>query len=122
MTRLFDNPLHLIVLLVVVLIIFGAGKLPSVGNALGTSIKEFKKATQEGEGHDPTHLDSNVCAQCKATNAVAAQFCSNCGATLLPQVVAAPPSEVFCASCGTKNGTEARFCAKCGNGLAVKAG
>lgn len=37
---------ELIVLLVFALIFFGPGKLPQVGRALGSSIREFKRATQ----------------------------------------------------------------------------
>jgi sec-independent protein translocase protein TatA len=36
--------MHLIVILVIVLVIFGAGKLPEIGEGLGKSIKSFKKA------------------------------------------------------------------------------
>lgn len=35
---------HLIVLLVIVLVIFGPGKLPGIGSALGKSIRNFKSA------------------------------------------------------------------------------
>ncbi|NSW87291.1 MAG: twin-arginine translocase TatA/TatE family subunit [Syntrophobacteraceae bacterium] len=38
---------ELIVILVIVLIIFGAGKLPEIGAGLGKGIKNFKKATTE---------------------------------------------------------------------------
>ena len=38
---------ELILILVIGLVIFGPGKLPDVGNALGKSIKEFKKATKD---------------------------------------------------------------------------
>jgi sec-independent protein translocase protein TatA len=34
-------------LLIVVLIIFGPGKLPQIGGAIGTAIKEFRKASSE---------------------------------------------------------------------------
>jgi len=34
---------ELIIILVIVLIIFGAGKLPEIGSALGKGIKNFKK-------------------------------------------------------------------------------
>lgn len=44
------SPLHLILLLVVVLIIFGPGKLPEVGEALGRGIREFRKASGDLEG------------------------------------------------------------------------
>ena len=55
------NHWWLILILVVVLIIFGPGKLPQIGGAVGTAIKEFRKATTElkdefarsTEPHDP---------------------------------------------------------------------
>jgi sec-independent protein translocase protein TatA len=40
---------ELIVILVIVVIIFGAGKLPEIGAGLGKGIKNFKKATHEEE-------------------------------------------------------------------------
>jgi sec-independent protein translocase protein TatA len=41
------QPLHLIVILVIVLIIFGPGRLPQIGEGLGKSIRGFKKAMNE---------------------------------------------------------------------------
>lgn len=38
---------ELMIVLVIVIIIFGAGKLPEIGGAMGKSIKEFKKASDE---------------------------------------------------------------------------
>ena len=43
------QPMHLLVILVIVLIIFGPGKLPELGNSLGKAIKGFKKAMAEPE-------------------------------------------------------------------------
>jgi sec-independent protein translocase protein TatA len=43
------QPMHLLVILVIVLIIFGPGKLPELGNSLGRAIKGFKKAMSEPE-------------------------------------------------------------------------
>jgi len=40
------GPMEMIVVLIVVLIIFGAGKLPEIGKALGKGIKEFKSARE----------------------------------------------------------------------------
>lgn len=37
---------ELIVILIIILIIFGAGKLPEIGSGLGRGIKNFKKAAQ----------------------------------------------------------------------------
>jgi sec-independent protein translocase protein TatA len=38
---------ELIIILVIILIIFGAGKLPDIGSGIGTAIKNFKGATEE---------------------------------------------------------------------------
>ncbi len=38
---------ELIVILVIVLVIFGPGKLPHIGDALGKTIRNFKKASAE---------------------------------------------------------------------------
>ena len=38
---------ELIIILVIILIIFGAGKLPEIGAGLGKGIKNFKKATKK---------------------------------------------------------------------------
>ena len=54
---------ELIIILVLVLIIFGAGKLPQVGGALGKGLRNFKDGIKEGEedlaGKDPDKLDDN---------------------------------------------------------------
>jgi sec-independent protein translocase protein TatA len=45
---------ELLIILVIILIIFGAGKLPEIGGALGRGIKNFKKATREPNEIDVT--------------------------------------------------------------------
>jgi sec-independent protein translocase protein TatA len=46
---------ELIVILVIVLIIFGANKLPQIGEGLGKGIRNFKKATKEKEEIEIEH-------------------------------------------------------------------
>lgn len=43
---------ELIVILVIALIVFGAGKLPEIGSAIGKSVKEFKKAIKDDSSVD----------------------------------------------------------------------
>ena len=38
---------ELIIILIIILIIFGAGKLPEIGRGIGKGFKNFKKATNE---------------------------------------------------------------------------
>ncbi len=42
------RPGHLLIILAIVLLVFGPGKLPQVGSALGRTIRDFKKAMNEG--------------------------------------------------------------------------
>ena len=42
-----DNPLHIAFLLVILLLVFGAKRLPELGRSLGKSLAEFKKASNE---------------------------------------------------------------------------
>ena len=43
---------QLLIILIVVLLIFGSGKLKSLGSDLGTSIKGFKKAIKEKDSKE----------------------------------------------------------------------
>lgn len=47
---------EMIILLVIVLVVFGAGKLPQIGSAFGKSIRNFKKAS---EGKDEIDISPN---------------------------------------------------------------
>jgi len=40
---------ELIIILVIIVIIFGAGKLPEIGGGIGKGIKNFKDATKDDE-------------------------------------------------------------------------
>jgi len=42
------QPTHLIFILLIVLILFGPGKLPELGKGLGKGIREFKDALRGG--------------------------------------------------------------------------
>lgn len=62
---------ELVVILLIVLVIFGAGKLPQIGDALGRSIRNFKKAsngdeidiTPKRDGLPPTSADTTKAEQ-----------------------------------------------------------
>lgn len=56
---------ELILVLVIVLVVFGAGKLPQIGNALGRSIREFRE-TSEGKAIDTAPTDTTPTEQKKS--------------------------------------------------------
>jgi len=133
---LFANPLHWAILIVIVLIIFGPGKLPGVGNALGHSLREFRKASQSDLTPDQPHAAASagtaaepsaaplaartVCPKCGGQNDPEAGFCGECGNSLstsaAPQAPAASeePKATLCAACQTENPSTNKFCAHCG--------
>lgn len=53
---------ELIIILVLALIIFGPGKLPEVGRAIGRSIREFKKATSSALDDEDDEPKKDVAA------------------------------------------------------------
>src|ERR1700736_597292 len=103
------QPAHLIVILVIVLLIFGPGKLPELGRAMGDGLRELKKATSGDEHKDPAtatatltppapvvpvspvagpavtpigaapSIASRACPSCRNAVPVGDKFCGNCG-------------------------------------------
>lgn len=65
--------MELLLILVIVLIIFGAGKLPQLGEGLGKAIKGFKKTVHEADAIDVTPAEQPQQAQGVSANAAAAQ-------------------------------------------------
>lgn len=52
--------MELVLILVIVLIIFGAGKIPQLGEGLGKAIKGFKKSIHEADAIDVTPPPSDA--------------------------------------------------------------
>lgn len=48
---------ELIIILVIILIIFGAGKLPEIGGGVGKAIRNFRQATKSNENDDPEKIE-----------------------------------------------------------------
>jgi sec-independent protein translocase protein TatA len=76
------QPGHLLVILLVVLIIFGPGKLTEIGGQLGRGIREFRESTEAKD--EPKRIESSAryCAQCGGAAETDARFCGQCGRAL----------------------------------------
>lgn len=76
------QPEHLILILVLVLIVFGAGKLPSTMSDLGRGVRAFR-AEADSKTAPTTQTDSpptaTKCVGCGTPATVGAKFCANCG-------------------------------------------
>lgn len=51
-----DNPLHIAILLIVVLLLFGAKRLPEMGRSLGAGLRNFKESVTGEQA--PPQLDA----------------------------------------------------------------
>ena len=71
------GPLELVIILLVLVMLFGASRLADIGGSLGKGIKEFRRevATDEVDG-------SAEANDASADNTVSAAKCSNCGSLI----------------------------------------
>jgi sec-independent protein translocase protein TatA len=53
-----DNPIHIFILAVIIMLVFGAKRLPEIGKSLGTGIREFKGSVS-GETTPTAQLDTD---------------------------------------------------------------
>ena len=84
------GPFEGMIILLVVVLIFGVGKLSDLGGALGKSIREFRRAAREPEeAEQPEQTASS-------------------------QIAAPPPAANTCGNCGAALNAASRFCAECG--------
>ena len=54
-----DNPVHLLLLLLIVLLVFGAKRLPEIGRSLGGGMRGFKDSLS-GEAHDAVQAQAQA--------------------------------------------------------------
>ncbi len=67
---------ELIVILLVLLLLFGASRLPKLARSMGQAGKEFKQGLKEGYQGEPVE---GPCPFCEATVPPDAKFCPGCG-------------------------------------------
>ncbi len=107
------QPIHILIIIVVAFLLFGAAKLPEIGRSLGRTLTEFRKGTKEAaEGFKE---EVNKTSDATATPAAPTQASSS-----PVSANAEKPTGNFCIQCGAPNLPEARFCASCGTKLPEK--
>jgi len=97
------GPLELVVILLVLVMIFGATRLADLGGSLGKGIREFKRNVKEDEE-----------AEAEEAKTTAAPTPPPAAANGVETVAA-----VKCPSCGTLNPAGARHCNNCGAAIAT---
>jgi sec-independent protein translocase protein TatA len=87
----FGGP-ELLLILAVVLIVFGAGKLPDVLAQLGRGVRSFREESTTDRPAPATTASSTTATPAAGTT-------------------------VYCRNCGRPNGADAKFCSNCGQAL-----
>ena len=83
-----DNPLHIAFLVVILLLVFGARRLPEIGRSLGSGMREFKDSIS---GNSPQQAITQSTAQTPPAQA-AQPVPAEMAATPAPEPVQAQPT------------------------------
>jgi sec-independent protein translocase protein TatA len=84
------GPWELVIILAIVVVIFGAGRLSEIGGAFGKSVREFRNATRDEPPPPPAQATPT-----QPVGTVAETPCPSCGALNRPQ-------QTYCGQCGTR--------------------
>ena len=110
------GPMELVIILLVLVMLFGATRLKDLGGSLGQGIKEFRNAVKEdeeevGKPHPtPGNGDSHATLMAEGKPLPPTNGDAHAPSAGGPEVVAA----VKCPSCGSLNAQGAKFCSSCG--------
>ena len=109
---------ELLIILLIVLVFFGAKKIPEIASGVGKGIREFRKAARDAQEEleespktiadktAPAVRDAARCVYCNSPVSGREKFCPTCG-----QSLEAPK----CPKCGTVNALGSKFCVECGD-------
>ncbi|MGD0879153.1 MAG: twin-arginine translocase TatA/TatE family subunit [Anaerolineales bacterium] len=111
------QPIHIVIVILVAFLIFGASRLPEMGRSLGKGISEFRKETKEAAEGFKEEVNKPINAPAPAAPDT---FPAPNQAVSPATVSSEKPTGNFCTHCGTPIPPEARFCASCGAKLPEK--
>jgi sec-independent protein translocase protein TatA len=103
------QPIHLAVVIIVALVIFGPKRLPQLGRWIGRTFTEFRKGAREMSDGFKEETGGSECVR-------PAKSDISPGSTTAYSDAAVGP---FCTKCGASNPRDARYCNKCGSPLSV---
>jgi hypothetical protein len=118
------GPWEVFIILVVLVVVLGVGRLSLLGSAARQSVREFRGAVREQPAPaapPPPAVPPITCPNCETVNLGTNKFCASCGTPLQP--LPAEPETLTtvegktCPSCATVNPPGQAFCGQCGTRL-----
>jgi sec-independent protein translocase protein TatA len=91
------GPMELVIILLVLVMLFGATRLADIGGSLGKGIREFRREVTDQEGDGEGEDGAGTVASTEG------------GAEVV--------SAVKCTNCGTLNAADAKFCSQCASAI-----
>lgn len=112
------QPLHLVVIAIVALLVFGPQKLPEIGRGVGKAMTEFRRGMKDMSTNFQDEIEQPVKPAAAPQAPVVYQPLVVQAPVPIPVQTAPQPGTVFCSVCGSPNLAGARFCNACGSPLA----
>jgi TatA/E family protein of Tat protein translocase len=113
---------ELLIIAFIVVLVFGVGRLPEVGGALGKGIREFRKATNDDEHGATASASSSPSAEIPPAQPASPVTAPPPATQSSSDANAGTASDTrFCSECGARNTRSAKFCAECGNAMSAVA-
>jgi len=113
------QPIHIVIIVVVALLVFGPKRLPEMGRSIGKALNEFRNGTREMTDSLRSEVPGSgdaVTTNNTTTVNTASPSPMQSVAFQVPSIAPAPAGN-FCIHCGAANMPEARFCNLCGTKL-----
>jgi sec-independent protein translocase protein TatA len=107
---------EILLILLVILVLFGAKKIPELMQGLGKGVKEFRKASKDIQSEIENEVSGtgeeakSKCYFCSTPVAKDAKFCPSCGKSL---------ESPKCPNCNSVNPLGSKFCKNCGEKFAA---
>jgi sec-independent protein translocase protein TatA len=102
--------MELVVILVILVLLFGATRLSDIGGSLGKGIREFRKNVKDDEEEGEAAPPASPAQSMATATPTATEAASNGTETV---------AAVKCPSCGALNPVGARHCNQCGTAIAA---
>ena len=108
---------ELLIIAVIVVLLFGPGKAADLGGALGKSIREFRKASNE-PADGPANTNAQAGTEQPPTVSMSSVTMSS-SSDQRSNGTAPTSSAHYCIECGASIGEAQKFCSSCGTRVAA---